>query len=716
MTAWQHVIERTDQLVRERRQAVRLANLSVAAQIAARRGHYGRERPLDGAALTDAVFALAVDRLDADTNDVLTWSALAADTARAASVFTGPHGMDAWVQAFQAADPGRKSRGAYATPPTLARPMARLLLRGGPAPNRVVDPSAGAGGLLVAVLLELQRAERAVPVAEHARRLHGLELDPVARELCCLGVWLAARQGVPIGEIANRIMVGNAITRDWWAEEPYDALIMNPPWDSLRHAPSGDDVGEVERKATIDRLSRQELAAPDLPPLYSAQGRGDRNLYKAFVELAPHLLSHGARLVALVPGAWSSDLGTQQLRRSYLKHLEIDQWTSFENLRGYFPIDGRYKFGFITGRRNSAGTSALRVRGFGADANDLGRGHIKLEAFEIPDIGGPAWIIPDLTSSAEARLMVRYARHGVGFFDSSGPFGGILYDREVDITEDRKRGLFERLENSDAHQVGDGHWLGTDGRILVPLLEGRMVGQYDFFEKSWVEGSGRTAVWTYTNGERLDACCPQFLIEPAADHRHRLALCDVTSATNTRTVLATWVPPDWRCGNTAPALVFETERHALAALAVLNSMVFDWLARRLVAGLHLNRFYLDALSWPTLSENQIDALARAAAALQQLSPRYQDLPDPRIESLPLRCPFTELHVLIEHVVAEGYGLTRRELEVVYSPDPAERRGFWRHFSSDPHARPIVQEVLGSARSHGAPKTAARRRISAGLAT
>lgn len=31
--------------------------------------------------------------------------------------------------------------------------------------------------------------------------------------------------------------------------------------------------------------------------------------------------------------------------------------------------------------------------------------------------------------------------------------------------------------------------------IALPLYEGRMIGQFDFSQKGWVSGKGRTAVW-----------------------------------------------------------------------------------------------------------------------------------------------------------------------------------------------------------------------------
>jgi predicted RNA methylase len=688
---WPALVAQAERVVAPGRDAIRLANLVIAAQTAAQRGYFRKRGVLGGAALADAIGELALGPIVVE-RDRPAWDALAVE-GRAAARRLGPYNaMDAWVQAFQGGDAVRKSRGAYATPQELARPMARLLLKTPDLPQRVLDPSAGAGGLLLAVLRELHRSDPTGRPAVHARRLFGVELDPVARELCCLMIWLACEGEAPIRAIGANIVCDNAITRDWWKDEPYDAVVMNPPWDSLRHDPESDG-SDLQREATIARLSAAAPGAPGLPPLYSAHGRGDRNLYKAFVELVPHLVAEGGRAVLLLPGAWSSDLGTRELRLAYLEQFALEQWTSFENLNGYFPIDGRYKFGVLSGVRSSSGTPALQTRAFAADAKTLFRRHVNVPRSVLEEIGGDAAAIPDVTSAQELAVMRQFRRSGIPFFDPQGPFGSVKYVREVDLTVDRLAGHFDRTEELDVWPTGDGTWTTADGRTLVPLLEGRMVGQYDFHQKTWVSGRGRTANWSYANGSRLVACSPQYLTSPAAEAKHRIAICDVTSATNTRTMLATWVPPTWRCGNTAPVLVFETERYALATLAVLNTMVFDWQVRRHVAGLHLNRFYLAGLSWPKLDPATVDELAAIGAALQMLTPRYSDLVEPKIDVRPLEGSYVELHARAEAAVAQSFRLSAKSLRIVYSNAMDDRRGFWRHFASDPHASVIAAQTI-----------------------
>jgi len=210
------------------------------------------------------------------------------------------------------ADPRRKSLGAYATPSVFADAIARKAIgeRKRKLP-RIVDPAAGAGNLLTAAFRWLVFQGHSELDAVYA--LHGVELDPEARELCALALWLSAgRARADLRRIASQIVVDNALTRDWWADPCFDVLLMNPPWESLRHQVDGDPGGQ--REATLRALGTPSPGAEDLPWLYTAHGRGDRNLFKAFVELAPHVLTPGGRIGALVPAAFGSDLGMADLR------------------------------------------------------------------------------------------------------------------------------------------------------------------------------------------------------------------------------------------------------------------------------------------------------------------------------------------------------------------------------------------------------------------
>jgi hypothetical protein len=171
----------------------------------------------------------------------------------------------------------------------------------------------------------------------------------------------------------------------------------------------------------------------------------------------------------------------------------------------------------------------------------------------------------------------------------------------------------------------------------------------------------------------------------------RLAICDVTSATNTRTMLATWVPRTWRCGNTAPVLVAPSPINAFALLAVLNSMTFDWILRRIAAGLHLNRFYLEATPLPCLAPEAIRELAAFG---------FANTDGPRVRALSQGDSIVELPTSddpdvagVEALVASGYGLSSDMLRRVLSDDPADRKGLWRYFASEPAAVAAARESI-----------------------
>jgi len=639
-----------------------------------------------------AVDDLALTPLLRVSSSLQRWGKVSDAAMHAAPLGHSLDGMHDWAAAYQRASATQKSMGAYATHHAFASMLA--LVTAAPLPRtrplRVVDPSVGAGNLLLAYVGQLGTHGTAARTRDVIGSLHGMELDPLARELCCLLIWLVGEQaGVKLAKVAENIVLGNALTFDWWAErEPYDIVLMNPPWESLRHTVASD--AQDERAATIARLSVEQPGDAGLPPLFSAQGKGDRNLFKAFVELAPHLLRNEGRLGALLPAAFASDAGMAPLRERYLEQFEIAQWTSFENRLGLFPIDGRYKFGLLAATRSPAGTREFYVRSFATQPEEVLAPHIVVSREDVDLLGRRYRIIPEISDEAELNVLRRMLTRGTPFFER-GCVERVIYRREVDLT--LARGEFQSFREVRPERLPDGSYVKS-GRKFVPLVEGRMVGQFDCFQKSWVEGRGRTAVWKDNDDAPVAECTPQFVIEPAWNFRPRVAFCDITSATNTRTMIATLVPSEWRCGNTAPVLEFASPAMALAGLGILNSMVFDWMTRRMIAGLHLNKFILEGLVWPALSEAEVRRLAATTRRICAAYPRSGAADYSSVEGRPAQMrSLIRAAATVEVIVARGFGLSQRHLACVYDESGGNRRGFWRHFSAEPMWLEVAHIVL-----------------------
>lgn len=710
------------------RDTIRVADLLLARVLAARLGLLAELGPV--ARLADDLAEVALFPLPRLARGRARRTAAVDAAASCASHMEEEDLFHVWSESSQAGDPGRKGRGAFSTPPTLARVIAEAALEGwdrsGEAPL-AIDPSAGHGALLLSLFDALRVRE--VEPERAVRCLHGVELDPHARELCCLILWLrAASREIGLADVASQIVLGNALTAVWLAEGPrsspigsgavsrpsdafawetvfprafvaggFDLVVANPPWDSLRHFHSADPDDWIQRDATRALLSTRSETGRGLPQLFSAQGRGDRNLYKGFVELFPHLLALGGRLVALLPGAFCSDFGMQDARRLYLQQMELKRWTSFENLAHHFPIDGRYKFGILVGTRSEAGTSSVQVRFMAREADEAcdRRSHLKLSRGQIRKLGGRSEMFPEVTSRPELAVLERAVDHGSRFFDGEGSFGQIEYRRELDLTVDRKAGQFIHVRQGRRkgfRALSNGEW--SDGsETLVPLIEGRMISSWDFFEKSWMEGRGRSARWR-VNETTVGLCRPQFLVRPLASSLCRLAICDVTSATNTRTMRASWVP-SWPCGNTAPVLSGEDPLRTLALLAVLNSMTFDWILRRLAAGLHLNRFYLEAMPLPTISTAELTGLAAFAATSMLEGKRCRSLARREVADLrrAAAAATSPSASEVEVLVADGYGLDPPHLRRVLDASPADRKGLWRYYAAVPEAERVAAESI-----------------------
>lgn len=702
---WHTTYEVACSFADDKRVRSRLANLALAASFAEELGRLGPSVSCDeGERFRRSVESLALSELSLENETPQLWSQLA-DAAELAGRrrHLTLEAMDDWAAAFQEADPARKARGAYATPTSLARELVRATLPSTEGEAlKIIDPSAGCGALLLAASEAQALAQTGPERIAQAHSLYGAEIDPAARELCCLLIWLAAPDGTDLDVIDRNIVLANALTHDWWqqGDVTYDVVVMNPPWESLRSS-AGTNT-QAERRSTVRRLRHERVACHDLPTLYSAQGTGDRNLYKAFLELAPHLVRHGGRIGALVPAAFASDLGATQLRAFYLKHVALESWTSFENRARLFPIDGRYKFGVLIGTRSQTGTGTLRLRSFCKTPDDVRAPHVELSRADLERLGGDSGMIPEVESRRRMEIVLQALHAGTPFFEN-GAFGSVEYRREVDLTLDREAGLFSRVEDlPDLDPQGDGTYADSQGAVWTPLLEGRMIGQYDFFQKSWVSGSGRRARWELNADRPIEDCQPQFVsLARPADwfgewYQRRVAICDVTSATNTRTVLASWVPPRWSCGNTAPVLWFESEDLAFAGLAVLNSMVFDWLARRIVAGLHLNKFYLAAMAWPRVTSEGAQLLATLGRTLMQSTPRFGQVEMAEANGKhPTPPERLELLRQVEVQVASGYGLTKPMLKQIFSAKKSDRRGLWRYFAAKPEARHVCRAVLKS---------------------
>ena len=130
--------------------------------------------------------------------------------------------------------------------------------------------------------------------------------------------------------------------------------------------------------------------------------------------------------------------------------------------------------------------------------------------------------------------------------------------------------------------------------VALPLYEGRMIGQFDVSQKGWVSGKGRTAVWRSIPwlSKQIE---PQFLMsaaEASATNKSKIAFMDVTSSTNSRSTICTPVS-GVPCGATARVLRSVSDNDVMLLCMILNSLVYDFVFRLRLSGLHASWFLVE---------------------------------------------------------------------------------------------------------------------------
>ena len=152
-------------------------------------------------------------------------------------------------------------------------------------------------------------------------------------------------------------------------------------------------------------------------------------------------------------------------------------------------------------------------------------------------------------------------------------------------------------------------------------------------------------------------------------HRARIAFRNITNRTNSRTVIACLIPPDTPLTDTAPYIVFTEDWHALARAAVLgvmNSIPFDWQARRYIET-HLTYFILNMLCFPRWEDTDWRRIGELAARLSCADERFEAFAaEAGVGWGPLGGEEREaMRAEIDALAARGYGLDADGLRFLF---------------------------------------------------
>jgi hypothetical protein len=488
--------------------------------------------------------------------------------------------------------------------------------------------------------------------------------------------------------------VGAGRRLDWPASFPavfdrdnpgFDVVLGNPPWEELtvdrlafygRFAPGLRSLPEGPREAAIAALLRQHPGLPGLlaerrERLLASRGSmvsggypstaGDPDLYKYFCRRYQELLREGGRLGVVLPRSAFAARGSAAFRRWLFGENRCDRIDFLVNRRLWaFPTHPQYTVALVAATR-AAPTPGAAIRVAGTAASPAAwAAQVRSAGLLLPPSAfGPSWAVPLLRDQAEADLLAKL-RRGARFPGGAGGRWRCFPVRELDETNDRALWQQEALEAAPQR----------------PLWKGESFDQYD------PHGAGarpcgateaalaRARKSKPGSGSLLAAEVPveqRRLAVLAELDRARVAFRDVSRATDSRTVRACLIPPRTFLTNKAPYLAFVAggEQGRALCLGVMNSLPFDWQARRFVE-INLNFFVLEGLMVPDLDTADAAEIARCAARLSCADERFREFATATgVEAGPLTAAErAALRLEIDARVAHSWGLTPADLRVL----------------------------------------------------
>jgi hypothetical protein len=427
------------------------------------------------------------------------------------------------------------------------------------------------------------------------------------------------------------------------AKGGFDVVLGNPPWERVKlqeqefFASRSDGIANAMNAAARKKLiAALPTKDPQLWAAWSAAsrraegeshtirqsgryplcGKGDVNTYAIFAEHNRNVLGPRGRAGFIVPTGIATDDGTSAYFSKLVDGSQLVRFESFENFGVTFAgVNNRQSFSFIVLSSPVVGLATIRFNVNQADGSDGRDKEFQITAADFRLLNPNTGTCPTFRSKRDADInLALYRRAGILWreSDANGNPWSLRFMAMLHMANDSS--LFQTAADLEAaHGRRQGNHYVVDGRRLLPLIEAKMVQQYDHRFASLVPNAADRAKRISRKFEgwysgRVED--PQDFVEPQYwvseseveerlegrwPYQWFLVWRDIVRSTDQRTVIASLIP---RCavGHTSPLMFPNVEPGLLACLyASLCSLPLDYAARQKIGGTHLTYAYLKQL-------------------------------------------------------------------------------------------------------------------------
>ena len=415
-------------------------------------------------------------------------------------------------------------------------------------------------------------------------------------------------------------------------------------------------------------------------------GLGRTNLFAYFAELALNLKKESGTVGMVLPAGILLDDATKRFTQEVFSEGLVHSVYHFNNTAGIFPdVDGRYTFVLLSLAQADKADCVF----YATDPKQLENEKLHL-SYEPGDIEliNPNTQTALLVRSEYDLELCRKLYHAAPILFKENAAGHIIGNpwqaqtfQMFNMTT--ASGNFITLDKAGAENAR--------AQGLVPLYEGKMFWQFDHRYSSLglfgEDGTGslfepKPVVLDFKQQTNYSIVprywIPSHLVQERWQQKGwkqpwTIAWRDIARATDERTVIASVLPAAVGVGNTAGLLMpLVDDKHAACLLAVLNSLVVDFIERIKQSSAHVNLYYLKQL--PILppeafSPEDVEFIASRVAQLTRTADDINAVWLTEYPAYTFQEPRARLSIRaqLDAYIAKMYGLTREELAYILDP-------------------------------------------------
>ena len=497
----------------------------------------------------------------------------------------------------------------------------------------------------------------------------------------------------------------------------FDVVVGNPPWNKVKFEMPNflalHDPGIRGLRTSLERDERAKRLFEQRPGLrqevedtrsqiaeqrdffgpengYTIQGSGDTDLYKLFCERYASIAKSKGFIGVVLPRVAFLNDGSRGFRRWLFKQCRPSRIDSLLNNRHWaFDIHPQYSIALVTAQVGTPVDGSITVTGPARNEREFAECiasdgvHVDLAnlASWTPapmkdSVKEPTWELPLLPTSKHVAVLGKL-RQGVRFDRLQNPKS---QKTSKGASAAPSLVLYTELHSAQQRRL----FTNPPGRGRIPVLKGQSLYQY---EPSWGEPAGYGSKREIEEFLRAKYANAPLCMDGYA--HGRIAFRRISRSTDSRTTIACLVPPSTPLTDALACMAlgqrggqeegWNADEKAYM-LGLLNSLPFDWLARRYVETT-FNHFIMYGMTAPPPDNTPWQRIGGLAARLSCVDERFADFAtEAGVECGSLTdAQRGDMRAEIDALVARAYGMTEDELSFIFTDftenavSPAYRR-------------------------------------------